>query len=112
MNGEPNEIHTSATRLREILLGYLDGGGCVAIWAGGDGLTIEDVLDTYPEAVARGEVPDWQQLLCRHPEVDEQLHVWMAAKDRWEFAVRRDPGVRARGTDRGAGETPRGGGKS
>lgn len=112
MNGEPGEIDRSAGRLRDILLGYLEAGGCLATWGGADGLTIEDILDAYPEAVARGEVPDWQQLLCRHPEVDAQLHVWMAAKDRWKFAVRRDPGVRPRGADRGAGEAQKGGGTS
>jgi hypothetical protein len=111
MNGEPTDITTTARRLREILLGYLEAGGCVASWAGGDGLTLEDVLDTYPEAVARGEVPDWRQLLCRHPEVDAQLRVWMAAKDRWKFAVRRDPGGQSRGAERRAGPTPREGGK-
>ena len=100
MNGESNEINKTGRRLREILLRYLEAGGCVAAWAGADGLTIDDVLDTYAEAGARGEVPDWRQLLCRHPEVDAQLHVWMAAKDRWKFAVRRDPGVRPRGADR------------
>jgi hypothetical protein len=111
MNGEPTEINTTARRLRELLLGYLEGGGCVASWAGGDGLTIEDVLDAYPEAVARGEVPDWRQLLRRHPEVDGPLHVWMAAKDRWKFAVRRDPGAQPRGAERSAGPTPREGGQ-
>jgi len=112
MNGEPGESNTSARRLREILLGYLEAGAGVATWAGGDGLTLEDVLDTYPEAVARGEVPDWRQLLCRHPEVGAELHVWMAAKDRWKFAVRRDPGVRPRAADRGAGKTQTEEGKS
>ena len=69
----------------------LEAGGCVATWPGGDGLTIEDLLDAYPEAVARGKVPDRQQLLCRHPELEAELHVWMAAKDCWKFAVGRDP---------------------
>jgi hypothetical protein len=91
MAGKQTEISSAARQLREILLGYLEAGGCVATWQGGDGLTIEDVLDAYPEAVARGKVPDWQQLLCRHPELEAELHVWMAAKDRWKFAVWCDP---------------------
>ncbi len=77
-------------RLREIMLGYLQAARYVATWPGGDGLTVDDVLDSYAEAAARGEVPDWQQLLCRHPELDTELHVWLAAKDRWKFAVRRE----------------------
>jgi hypothetical protein len=91
MNGAPTEIKGSARRLREILLGYLQAAGCVATWPGGDGLTIEDVLDAYSEAVATGKAPDGQQLLCRHPELEAELHLWMAAKDRWGFAVRCDP---------------------
>jgi hypothetical protein len=91
MAGRQTEINSAARRLREILLGYLEAGGCVATWAGGDGLTNKDVLDAYPDAVARRKVPDWQQLLCRHPELGAELHSWMAAKDRWNFAVRRDP---------------------
>ena len=91
MAGKQTEINSAARRLRKTLLGYLEAAGWVATWPGGDGLTIEDVLDAYPEAVARGKVPDWQQLLSRHPELKVELHVWMAAKDRWKFAVRRDP---------------------
>ena len=99
MASKQTEINSAARRLREILLGYLEAGGCVATWPGGDGLTIEDVLDAYPEAVARGKVPDWQQLLCRHPELKAELHVWMAAKDRWNFAVRRDAPGQTRKAD-------------
>jgi hypothetical protein len=91
MASKPTEINSPARRFREIILGYLEAAGCVATWPGGDALTIEDVLGSHAEAVARGEVPDWRQLLCRHPELDAELHAWMAAKDRWKFAVRRVP---------------------
>ena len=49
---------------------------------------MDGVLDCYPEAVAAGTVPDWQQLLGPHPEVAEALHAWLAAQDRWPFAAR------------------------
>jgi hypothetical protein len=81
--------NTASRRLLEVLLGYLAGTGSVAAWPGGDGLTLEDILDLYPQAVAAGEVPDWQQLLSRHPELDAELHAWLAAKDRWQFALPR-----------------------
>ena len=80
----PSQGNDPVQSLREILLAYLQAVG----WPGGDGLTIQDILDSYPEAVARGEVPNWQQLVCRHPELDAELHLWMAAKDRWKFALR------------------------
>jgi hypothetical protein len=48
-----------------------------------------NILDFYPEAVAAAAVPDWHELLRRHPELQEELPAWLAAKDRWQFALRR-----------------------
>ena len=89
----PESTVSKEERLREIMLRYVQA---VVTWPGGDGLSVDDVLDSYPEAVARGEVPDWRQLLCRYPELDAALHDWMAAKDRWKFAAQREPPAETR----------------
>jgi hypothetical protein len=86
MPGKATEPNEAAGRLREVLLGYLQAAPSVTAWPGGDGLTLEIILDLYPEAVAAGEVPDWQELLHRHLELATELQAWMAAKDRWQFA--------------------------
>src|SRR5262245_44016260 len=77
----PSPCDSAPRSLPEILLGHLEVAEAHA-WAGCDGLTVEGALDLYPEAVAAGQVPDWQELLRRHPEAAEQLHAWLAAKDR------------------------------
>jgi hypothetical protein len=89
MNDKPTGPNEAARQLRETLLRYLQAAASVTAWPGADGLTLENILDFYPEAVAAGEVPDWQELLCRHPELATELQTWMAAKDRWQFACRR-----------------------
>jgi hypothetical protein len=94
MPDQPTESNEMARRLREVLLGYLQAAASVTDWPGGDGLTIEDLLDSYPEAVAGEEVPDWQELLRRYPELETELQTWMAEKDRWQFALRRRAGPR------------------
>jgi hypothetical protein len=88
MMADRSEPDSADRRLRELLLAYLQAT-TVCAWPGTDGLTVEDVLDGYPQAVAAGEVPNWQQLLHQHPELAAELPDWLAAKDRWQFACRR-----------------------
>jgi hypothetical protein len=52
-------------------------------------MTVDDVLDQLPQAVAEGKVAEWQQLLQQHPDLAEELLTWLAEKDRWQFAYRR-----------------------
>jgi hypothetical protein len=103
MQPTPSESNSAGRLLRDVLLDCLQAGGPAAAWPGGDGLTLEVILDSYPEAVAGGDVPDWQELLRRHPELVMELHAWLAAKDRWEFALRRAPCA----TTYGGTEAPR-----
>jgi hypothetical protein len=58
--------------LQEVLLAYLRGPGAAA-WPGADGLTVEDVLHTYPEAMAAGRAPGWHELLHEHPELAVEM---------------------------------------
>jgi hypothetical protein len=89
MTTKPSVAGVGFLPLREMLLDHLQATGSLGGWPGGDGLTLEDVLDMYPEAIAAGVVPDWQQLLRERPDLEAELHTWLAAKDRWQFASRR-----------------------
>jgi hypothetical protein len=89
MMADRSEPDSAGRRLRELLLAYLQAT-TVSAWPGTDGLTVDDILDGYPQAVAAGEVPEWQQLLQQHHELAAELQDWLAAKDRWQFACRRD----------------------
>ena len=75
-------------RLREVLLELLQRGPAGA-WPGCDGMTVDDILDHLPQAVAEGKVAGWHQLLDRHPDLADELLTWLAEKDRWQFAYRR-----------------------
>jgi hypothetical protein len=65
--------NTTTTQVQEVLLGYMRNN-----WPGGEGLTVEDVLLGYPQAIAAGQVPDLQQLLRKHPDLNSDLEAFFA----------------------------------
>ncbi len=58
--------------LGEVLLAYLKAAD-VRLWPGTDGLTVRDVLLSYPQAMAAGRVPGRKELLGKHPDLREDL---------------------------------------
>jgi hypothetical protein len=79
MRDEAAESGTCWQRLQELLLGYLQGTDA-PLWPGVDGLTLEEVLRSYPEHAAAGRVPGQRELLRRHPELRDELLAFFAAK--------------------------------
>jgi len=63
--------------LTEILLERL-AHPCVTVWPGADGLTVEEVLGSYPQAVAAGQAPGLEELLAHHPDLAEALKDFFA----------------------------------
>jgi len=67
----------NAEQVRAILLGYLH---CRAagLWPGSDGITVDDILRSYPQAAAAGRVPDLPELRRRFPDLTDSLAAWFA----------------------------------
>lgn len=63
--------------VHELLLAYLQIASAPP-WPGADGLTLEEVLASYPQWSASGLVPDLPSLLQRHPDLDEDLRRFFA----------------------------------
>jgi hypothetical protein len=59
-------------QLRELLLDHLQRAAFPA-WPGADGLTVQEVLRTYPDEALVGRVPNREQLLIDHPELRDEL---------------------------------------
>jgi hypothetical protein len=81
MPDEAPEPGLCQLRLQELLLGYLEEAEAPS-WPGADGLTVQDVLRTYPVYEAAGRVPDRQELLRRHPDLREALLTFFPDRDR------------------------------
>ena len=79
MYDDPGEFAQHERRLREVLLGYLQAMH-VPLWPGADSLTLDEVLLSYPENVAAGRAPDRQELLRRHPELEDALLAFFAKR--------------------------------
>jgi hypothetical protein len=63
--------------LREFLFEYLQMAR-LPNWPGSDGLTVEEVLLTYPQAAMAGRVPNREQLLRAHPDLTDAVTAFFA----------------------------------
>ncbi|HEY7309526.1 MAG TPA: hypothetical protein VH643_09225 [Gemmataceae bacterium] len=75
-----NEEHDVADQrqlLQELLLSHLRAADAPR-WPGADGMTVKDVLRSYPEAAAAGLVPNLPALLTSHPELADALRDFFA----------------------------------
>jgi len=77
MSSVSADVEVRQRRLRDRLLDLLRTA-CLPPWPGCDGLTVEEVLLTYPSAAAAGRVPDLTALLCEHPDLHDELQTFFA----------------------------------
>lgn len=68
-----------AELLQQLLLDLLKAG-TVVNWPGADGITVDDVVNCYPQAIADGEVPGWHELQGRFPELADALQTLRSAR--------------------------------
>jgi hypothetical protein len=66
---------SSTHGLQEVLLAYLTAAE-PPLWPGTDGLTLRDILLSYPQAMAAGRVPGRRELLRKHPDLREALQLF------------------------------------
>jgi hypothetical protein len=74
---EKHEMSADCRRLHELLLAHLRAVDAPH-WPGADGLTLEEVLLSYPQAAAEGLVPDLPALTKQHPDLAGVLRDFFA----------------------------------
>ena len=68
----------AAEQVKAILLGYLEHRAG-HLWPGGDGLTLDEMIRSYPQAMRARLVPDLSELRRRVPDLDAALAEWFDA---------------------------------
>jgi hypothetical protein len=66
------ELAFSNDALLEVLLQYMRNSDCPS-WPGADGLTVPEVVRSYPQYAASGRVPDLSSLLRRHAQLRDAI---------------------------------------
>jgi hypothetical protein len=79
MPAESANRKPSSDLLRQVLLDYLRSSKVVG-WPGADGLTDDDIVNCYPQAISAGEAPGWHELQGRFPALAGELHALRSAK--------------------------------
>jgi hypothetical protein len=73
MTAQTNPSTDRATQFRELLLRYLLAAG-LPDWPSADGMTLDEVVKSYPQYAACGRVPDKDLLLLCHAELREEIN--------------------------------------
>jgi hypothetical protein len=79
MLAESDTRKTPGELLLQVLITSLRGSRVVG-WPGADGLTEDDIVNCYPQAIAAGEVPGWHELQDRFPDLTGELQALRSAK--------------------------------
>jgi hypothetical protein len=74
---EQGKESLNTQRMRELLLAHLQAAGAPP-WPGADGVTLEEILHSYPQEAALGLVPDLETLVQDNPELADCLRAYFA----------------------------------
>jgi hypothetical protein len=86
MLAESTKQEAPAESLRHLLITYLRASKFVG-WPGTDGLTEDDIVNCYPQAISAGNVPGWHELQIRFPGLASELQALRSAKGWIESAT-------------------------
>lgn len=89
MPADADKRKTPGELLLQMLLTSLRDSRVVG-WPGADGLTEDDIVNCYPQAIAAGEVPGWHELQERFPGLASELQSLRSAKGWLESPTDRD----------------------